>query len=96
VLADRSVGERSKRRITRMTTEVRAPTVPIFLAGEFVEGGAPLEVRNPATGDLVATTFQAGRQQLEDATRAAVEAFEKTRRLASYASARTPTSWPSC
>jgi glyceraldehyde-3-phosphate dehydrogenase (NADP+) len=67
-----------------MTTEVRAPTVPIFLAGEFVEGGAPLEVRNPATGELVATTFQAGRDQLEDATRAAVEAFDRTRRLASY------------
>jgi glyceraldehyde-3-phosphate dehydrogenase (NADP+) len=67
-----------------MTTEVRAPTVPIFLAGEFVEAGTPLEVRNPATGELVATTFQAGPDELERATRAAVEAFERTRRLGSY------------
>ncbi len=68
----------------RMTTRVEAPTVPIYLAGEFVEAGTPLEIRNPATDELVATTFQAGPQQLERATAAAVEAFAKTRRLASY------------
>ena len=67
-----------------MTTEVRAPSVPIYLAGEFVEAGTPLEVRNPATDELVATTFQAGAAELERATLAAVEAFERTRRLASY------------
>jgi acyl-CoA reductase-like NAD-dependent aldehyde dehydrogenase len=67
-----------------MTTEVRAPTIPIFLAGVFVEAGSPLEVRNPATGELLATTFQAGPDELERATVAAVEAFDATRRLASY------------
>src|SRR3990170_3454422 len=67
-----------------MTTEVGAPTVPIYLAGEFVEAGTPLEVRNPATDELVATTFQAGPDELERATVAAAEAFELTRRLASY------------
>jgi glyceraldehyde-3-phosphate dehydrogenase (NADP+) len=67
-----------------MTTEVRAPSVPIYLAGEFVEAGTPLEVRNPATDELVATTFQAGAAELERATVAAVEAFDRTRRLASY------------
>jgi glyceraldehyde-3-phosphate dehydrogenase (NADP+) len=67
-----------------MTTRVRAETVPIYLAGEFVEAGTPLEVRNPATGELVATTFQAGSAELERATVAAVEAFEHTRRLPSY------------
>lgn len=67
-----------------MTTEVRAPTVPIYLAGEFVEVGSPLEVRNPATGDLIASTFQAGPAELERATVAAVNAFAQTRRLASY------------
>ena len=59
----------------RMTTEVAAPTVPIYLAGEFVEAGNPLEVRNPATGELVATTWQAGPEELERATVAAVDAF---------------------
>jgi len=67
-----------------MTTEARAPSVPIFLAGEFVEAGTPLEVRDPATGELVATTFQAGGDELERAIAAAVEGFAQTRRLASY------------
>jgi glyceraldehyde-3-phosphate dehydrogenase (NADP+) len=67
-----------------MSTEVRAESVPIYLAGDFVEAGTPLEVRNPATGELIATTFQAGPDELERATRAAVEAFDRTRRLASY------------
>jgi glyceraldehyde-3-phosphate dehydrogenase (NADP+) len=68
----------------RMTTEVGAPTVPIFLAGEFTESGTPLEVRNPADGSLVGTTFQAGAEELERATVAAVSAFERTKRLASF------------
>ena len=68
-----------------MTTDVRAPSVPIYLAGEFVEAGAPLEVRNPADGSLVATTFQAGAPELEQATEAAVAAFDETKRLPSYA-----------
>jgi glyceraldehyde-3-phosphate dehydrogenase (NADP+) len=68
----------------RMTTEVRAPSVPIYLAGDFVEAGTPLEVRDPATDELVATTFQAGAEELERATAAALEAFDETRRLASF------------
>ncbi|MDQ2940743.1 MAG: aldehyde dehydrogenase family protein, partial [Chloroflexota bacterium] len=67
-----------------MTTEVAASIVPIYLAGEFVEAGSPLEVRNPANDELVASTFQAGPDELERATVAAVDAFAKTRRLASY------------
>jgi acyl-CoA reductase-like NAD-dependent aldehyde dehydrogenase len=67
-----------------MSTEVAAPTIPIYLAGAFVQAGAPLEVRNPASDELVATTFQAGPEELEQATVAAVEAFDQTRRLASY------------
>jgi glyceraldehyde-3-phosphate dehydrogenase (NADP+) len=68
----------------RMTTEVRAPSVPIYLAGDFVEAGTPLEVRDPATDELVATTFQAGAEELEWATAAALKAFDETRRLASF------------
>jgi len=67
-----------------MATEVRAGHVPIYLAGSFVEAGTPLEVRNPASGELVATTFQAGAAELERATVAAVAALEGTKRLASY------------
>jgi len=41
-------------------------------------------VRNPATDEVVAHTWQAGPDELERATLAAVEGFERTRRLASY------------
>ncbi|MGZ8512626.1 MAG: aldehyde dehydrogenase family protein [Candidatus Limnocylindria bacterium] len=67
-----------------MATQVRAPSVPIYVAGRFEEAGTPLDVDNPATGELVGTTFQAGAAELERATVAAVEAFETTRRLGSY------------
>ena len=65
-------------------TAVASDTVPIYLAGEFVRAGTPLEVRDPATGERVATTWQAGPVELERATQAAVEAFATTRRMASY------------
>ena len=67
-----------------MATQVSSETVPIYLAGEFVRAGTPLEVHDPATGDLVATTWQAGPDELERATVAAVDAFKATRRLGSY------------
>ncbi|MGH2445101.1 MAG: aldehyde dehydrogenase family protein [Candidatus Limnocylindria bacterium] len=67
-----------------MTTEVRAPSVPIYLAGEFTEAGTPLEIRSPADDAVVATTFQAGPAELERATVAAVDASEPMRRLASF------------
>jgi len=67
-----------------MTTSLESATQPIYLAGEFVHAGMPLEVRDPATGELVATTWQAGPEELERATRAAVEAFAATRKLASF------------
>jgi len=67
-----------------VTTQVTSETVPIYLAGEFVRAGTPLEVHDPATGELVATTWQAGPEELERATAAAVEAFGATRRLASF------------
>ena len=51
-----------------MTTDVRAPSSPIYLAGEFVETANALEIRNPADGSLVGSTFQAGADELERAT----------------------------
>src|SRR4026208_1535289 len=66
-----------------MAPTVAAETVPIYLAGEFVRAGAPLEVRDPASGELVATTWQAGPEELARAPCAAVEAFGAPRRVAS-------------
>jgi acyl-CoA reductase-like NAD-dependent aldehyde dehydrogenase len=67
-----------------MTTSLESATQPIYLAGEFVRAGTPLEVRDPATDELVATTWQAGPEELERATEAAVKAFGATRKLASF------------
>jgi acyl-CoA reductase-like NAD-dependent aldehyde dehydrogenase len=67
-----------------MTTSLQSATQPIYLAGEFVRAGTPLEVRDPATDELVATTWQAGPDELERATGAAVDAFAATRKLASF------------
>jgi acyl-CoA reductase-like NAD-dependent aldehyde dehydrogenase len=67
-----------------MTTSLESATQPIYLAGEFVRAGTPLEVRDPATDELVATTWQAGPDELERATGAAVDAFAATRKLASF------------
>jgi acyl-CoA reductase-like NAD-dependent aldehyde dehydrogenase len=67
-----------------MTTDVRAASVPIYLAGEFVEAGATLDVHNPADGSLVGSTVQAGADELEQATVAAVCAFERSKRMASF------------
>jgi acyl-CoA reductase-like NAD-dependent aldehyde dehydrogenase len=67
-----------------MATEVQARSVPIYVGGRFIEAGTPLEVRSPATGEVVATTYQGGPDELESATLAAVSAFDSTRRLASY------------
>ena len=67
-----------------MTTEVRAPSVPIYLAGEFVEAGTPLEVRDPATGELVGTTWQAGPDEPRARHGRRGRGLAAMRRLASY------------
>ena len=54
---------------------------PIYLAGEWVESDQELPVRNPYTGNAIAVTFQASREQLERAIVAAQAAFEVTRRM---------------
>ncbi len=58
---------------------------PIFLAGRWVESPDRLEVTNPARPDEPAgATYQATEEQYEEATNAAVDAFEVTRRLPAY------------
>jgi acyl-CoA reductase-like NAD-dependent aldehyde dehydrogenase len=45
--------------------------IPLFVAGEWVEGGTPLEVRNPYDGSLFTTTSYATDEQVERAVAAA-------------------------
>jgi acyl-CoA reductase-like NAD-dependent aldehyde dehydrogenase len=44
-----------------------ATRYPIYLAGEWVESNDPLDVVNPYSGEIIGTTFQASREQLEQA-----------------------------
>lgn len=52
---------------------------PIYLAGEWVESGEPLEVVNPYNGDVIGVTYLASAEQLDQAVTAAERAFATTR-----------------
>ncbi|MBA2556273.1 MAG: aldehyde dehydrogenase family protein, partial [Chloroflexi bacterium] len=58
---------------------------PIFLAGRWVDSPHILEITNPADpGNPAGATYNATEDQYEEATQAAVRAFEQTRRLPAY------------
>lgn len=58
-------------------------TYKLFIGGGFVTAPKKLEVKSPYDGSVVGKTFEAGKKELEAAIRAAVKAFEETRRLSS-------------
>ncbi|CAN5543642.1 aldehyde dehydrogenase family protein [soil metagenome] len=57
---------------------------PIYLAGKWVSSDDPLPVRNPYTGDVISTTFQATADQLDAAIVAAERVFTELRALPTY------------
>ncbi len=61
-----------------------ADRYPIYLAGEWVESDDPLDVINPYNGEVIGTTFQASREQLEIAITAAQAAFPILRAMPTY------------
>ncbi|HYM85078.1 MAG TPA: aldehyde dehydrogenase family protein, partial [Candidatus Dormibacteraeota bacterium] len=68
-----------------MTTLTGVTPHPIYLAGRWVESPDVLEIADPARpGELAGATFNATPEQYEEAVRAAVAAFEETRRLPAY------------
>jgi acyl-CoA reductase-like NAD-dependent aldehyde dehydrogenase len=68
-----------------MSTLTGVTPHPIYLAGRWVESPDVLEITNPADSDrLAGATYTATEAQYEEATDAAVRAFEKTRRLPAY------------
>ncbi len=69
---------------TQRRTSSAAREFPIYVAGEWQTSGTPLEVRNPFSGELVGTTYQASRDQLEQAIVGAERAFEITRHMPTY------------
>jgi len=69
---------------SRSGAATAAKQYPIYVAGEWQAAGEPLEVRNPYSGETIGLTFQASRDQLEQAITAAERAFETTRVMPTY------------
>lgn len=68
-----------------MATVAATKPHPIFLAGRWVESPDVLEISDPAhPGQPAGATYSATVEQYEEATAAAVAAFEVTRRLPAY------------
>ena len=66
------------------STKTPAKSYPFFVAGKWVSEGRPLEVASPYDGALAGVTYWATAEQFEQAIRAAVSAFETTKRLPAY------------
>lgn len=66
----------------------RARTAPrahgFLLDGRWMTDGERVEVRSPADGSIVGATFRAQPEHVETAIRAAVRAFDATRRMPTY------------
>ncbi len=73
-----------------MATATNVVPHPIFLAGRWVDSPDLMTIDNPARpGEPAGFTYQATPEQYEEAVRAAVAAFEVTRRLPAYERAAT-------
>ncbi len=57
---------------------------PMYLAGEWVTSSDKLDVHNPYDGELIGTTFQASREQLEAAIQAAEAIFPALKVVPTY------------
>ncbi len=57
---------------------------PYLVGGAWVRDGEVVEVRSPFDGSVVGRTWRGGSAQAAAAVSAAVSAFQKTRKLASY------------
>jgi acyl-CoA reductase-like NAD-dependent aldehyde dehydrogenase len=66
------------------STKTPAKNYPFFVAGKWVSEGRPLEVVSPYDGAAAGVTHWATAEQLEQAIRAAVAAFQTTKRLPAY------------
>jgi acyl-CoA reductase-like NAD-dependent aldehyde dehydrogenase len=72
-----------------MATAAAVTPHPIYLAGRWVDSPDVLEVLNPAgSGEITGATYNATPEQYEEAVRAAVAAFEVTRKLPAYERSR--------
>ena len=65
-------------------TRQAATKQPIYLAGEWVTSGDVLPVTNPYTGEVIAETYLASREQLNTAVEAAEQAFTDLKSMPVY------------
>lgn len=61
-----------------------AKTYPIYLAGEWETSDDPLPITNPYNGEVIGTTYQATRDQVERAIVAAEAVFPQMRAMPTY------------
>src|SRR4051794_29563798 len=61
-----------------------ADTYPMYLAGEWVDSDDRLDITNPFNGDIVGRTFQASREQVDQAIRAAECVFPTMRTMPTF------------
>lgn len=69
---------------SRTTSTTETTEYPIYVAGEWQTSAEPLEVRNPYSGEMIGVTYQASREQLEQAIVGAERAFEITRKMPTF------------
>jgi acyl-CoA reductase-like NAD-dependent aldehyde dehydrogenase len=67
-----------------VTTNSTVKTFPFLIDGKWISEGPLLEVKSPYDGQIVGVTNYASAEQLEQAIRAAVQAFEVTRVMPAY------------
>src|SRR4029079_384880 len=65
-------------------TATPVSTQGFFVDGKWIEEGAPVEIRAPYDGTVIASVFQGRREPAEAAIAAAVKAFGTTRRLPAF------------
>jgi len=65
-------------------TATPVSTQGFFVDGKWIEEGAPVEIRAPYDGTVIASVFQGRREHAEAAIAAAVKAFGTTRRLPAF------------
>jgi acyl-CoA reductase-like NAD-dependent aldehyde dehydrogenase len=75
---------RAAKKEAKKEAKPESKTIGFFLDGKWMTEGEHVEVRSPADGSVVGATYRAGPEHVEAAIRAAVRAFDETRRMPTY------------
>src|SRR3990170_6018455 len=67
-----------------MSTQTLAQEYKLLVAGEWKTSQQTVEIRSPYSGEVVGITYQASPEQVEQAIKAASQAFQQTRSLPTW------------